>query len=36
MPLETPQHNEVFKRKHYTLLDMIQSMMSYVDLPPSF
>ena len=31
-----PQHNGVSKHRNCTLLDMVQSMMSPTDLPPSF
>ena len=32
-PLYTPQLNGVSERRNRTLLDMVRSMMSYVDLP---
>ncbi|GJY41770.1 DNA-directed DNA polymerase [Tanacetum coccineum] len=32
----TPQHNEVFKRRNQTLLDMVRSMMNLTTLPKSF
>jgi len=32
----TPQQNGVSKRRKRTLLDMVQSMMSYIQLPDSF
>ncbi|KAL4016333.1 hypothetical protein IC575_023981 [Cucumis melo] len=32
----TPQHNGVSERRNRTLLDMVQSMMSYAHLPDSF
>ncbi|KAL0449121.1 UNVERIFIED_CONTAM: Retrovirus-related Pol polyprotein from transposon TNT 1-94 [Sesamum latifolium] len=32
----TPQLNEVAERRNRTLLDMIRSMMSFTELPPSF
>jgi transposase InsO family protein len=35
-PLWTPQLNGVSKRRNRILLDMVQSMMSYADLPFSF
>ena len=36
MPPGTPQRNGVFEHCNRTLLDMVQSMMSLTDLPPSF
>ena len=36
MPPGTPQHNGVSERHNRTLLDMMRSMMSLTDLPPSF
>jgi hypothetical protein len=36
MPLGMPQRNSVSKRHNWTLLDMVQSMMSQSDLPLSF
>ena len=36
MPPGTPQHNGVSERHNHTLLDIVQSMMSLTDLPPSF
>ena len=35
-PPGTPQHNGVSERRNRTLLDMVRSMMSLTDLPPSF
>ena len=35
-PPETPQWNGVSERRNRTLLDMVRSMMSQTDLPPSF
>ena len=35
-PPGTPQHNGVYERHNRTLLDMVRSMMSLTDLPPSF
>ncbi|KAL0413508.1 UNVERIFIED_CONTAM: hypothetical protein Sradi_1552500 [Sesamum radiatum] len=35
-PLGTPQLNGVAERRNRTLLDMVQSMMSFTELPPSF
>ena len=35
-PLGTPQHFGVFERRNRTLLDMVRSMMSLIDLPLSF
>nr|GEY20750.1 retrovirus-related Pol polyprotein from transposon TNT 1-94 [Tanacetum cinerariifolium] len=35
-PPYTPQHNDVFKMRNHTLLDMIQSMMNLTTLPLSF
>ncbi|KAL0405238.1 UNVERIFIED_CONTAM: Transposon Ty2-B Gag-Pol polyprotein [Sesamum latifolium] len=35
-PLETPQLNGVSKRSNQTLLDMVRSMMSFIELPLSF
>ena len=31
-----PQWNGVYERRNRTLLDMVRSMMSQTDLPPSF
>ena len=31
-----PQHNGVVERRNMTLMDMVRSMMSYLDLPNSF
>ena len=36
MPPGTPQHNGVSERHNRTLLDIVQSMMSLIDLPLSF
>ena len=36
MPTGTPHHNGVSERHNYTLLDIVQSMMSLTDLPLSF
>ena len=36
MPHGTPQHNGVSERHNHTLLDIVQSMMSLIDLPLSF
>ena len=35
-PPYTPQHNGVSERRNRTLLDMVRSMMSFVDIPTSF
>ena len=35
-PPGTPQRNGVSKRRNRTLLDMVRSMMSLIDLPLSF
>ena len=35
-PPGTPQHNGVFEHHNRTLLDMVRSMMSLIDLPLSF
>ncbi|KAL4272330.1 hypothetical protein GQ457_13G014650 [Hibiscus cannabinus] len=35
-PPGTPQWNGVFERRNRTLLDMVRSMMSHIDLPTSF
>ena len=35
-PPGTPQRNGVSERRNRTLLDMVRSMMSLTDLPPSF
>ncbi|KAL0439500.1 UNVERIFIED_CONTAM: Retrovirus-related Pol polyprotein from transposon RE2 [Sesamum latifolium] len=35
-PPGTPQLNEVAERRNRTLLDMVRSMMSFSELPPSF
>ncbi|KAL0445864.1 UNVERIFIED_CONTAM: hypothetical protein Slati_1714300 [Sesamum latifolium] len=35
-PPETPQLNGVAERRNRTLLDMVLSMMSFTELPPSF
>ncbi|KAL0445264.1 UNVERIFIED_CONTAM: hypothetical protein Slati_2249100 [Sesamum latifolium] len=35
-PPGTPQLNGVAERRNQTLLDMVQSMMSFTELPPSF
>ena len=35
-PHETPQWNGVSERRNRTLLDMVRSMMTQADLPPSF
>ena len=35
-PPETPQWNGMSERRNRTLLDMVRSMMSHADLPPSF
>ncbi|GKD28195.1 retrotransposon protein, putative, ty1-copia subclass, partial [Tanacetum coccineum] len=35
-PPYTPQHNDVFKRRNRTVLDMVRSMMSQTTLPKSF
>ncbi|KAL0455123.1 UNVERIFIED_CONTAM: Retrovirus-related Pol polyprotein from transposon RE2 [Sesamum latifolium] len=35
-PPGTPQLNEVAERRNRTLLDMVRSMMSFTELPPSF
>ncbi|KAL0440044.1 UNVERIFIED_CONTAM: hypothetical protein Slati_2487400 [Sesamum latifolium] len=35
-PLGTPQLNGVTERRNRTLLDMVRSMMSFTELPPSF
>ncbi|WZZ65001.1 hypothetical protein YC2023_076371 [Brassica napus] len=35
-PPGTPQWNGVSERRNQTLLDMVRSMMSHADLPPSF
>ncbi|KAI9074611.1 hypothetical protein K1719_043452 [Acacia pycnantha] len=35
-PPGTPQWNDVSERRNRTLLDMVRSMMSQTDLPPSF
>ena len=36
MPHGTPQHNGVSERHNRTLLDIVQSMMSLIDLPLTF
>ena len=36
MPPGTPQHYAVSERHNRTLLDIVQSMMSLIDLPLSF
>ena len=36
MPPGTPQHNGVSDHRNRTLLDMVRSMMSLIDLPLSF
>ena len=36
IPPGTPQLNCVSERENHTLLDMVRSMMSYIDLPISF
>ena len=35
-PLATPQHNGVAERRNRTLLDMVHSLMSMLELPISF
>jgi transposase InsO family protein len=35
-PLRTSHHNGVSESRNHILLDMVQSMMNYADLPPSF
>ncbi|KAL0427446.1 UNVERIFIED_CONTAM: hypothetical protein Slati_2919400 [Sesamum latifolium] len=35
-PLGTPQLNGVAERRNRTLLDMVRSMMSFMELPPFF
>ncbi|KAL0428010.1 UNVERIFIED_CONTAM: Transposon Ty2-B Gag-Pol polyprotein [Sesamum latifolium] len=35
-PLGTPQLNGMAERRNRTLLDIVQSMMSFTELPPSF
>ncbi|KAK4381674.1 hypothetical protein Sango_2730700 [Sesamum angolense] len=35
-PPGTPQLNDVAERRNQTLLDMVQSMMSFIKLPSSF
>ncbi|KAI9124917.1 hypothetical protein K1719_004244 [Acacia pycnantha] len=35
-PPGTPQRNDVSERRNRTLLDMVRSMKSQTDLPPSF
>ena len=32
-PPRTPQHNGVSERRNWTLLNMVRSMMGFIDLP---